>query len=138
MTHLLRSIVDRADMFHYFKERRKVSSMAVETTKYRIYNLKTGQAVALIDADGTFNDEGEQQDIAKLKELMQRELLVRDKQFGFDAGDETEGYELFPEESMCYFGMITLRPDDPEYLPTFLRYLPYMSYYQARPVADKE
>jgi len=112
--------------------------MAVERTKYRIYNLKTGQVVALIDADGTLDEEGDPQDIAALKELMNRELLVRDKQFSFNAEDETEGYELFPEESMCYFGMITLRPSDPEYLPTFLRYLPYMSHYEARPVQDKE
>jgi glycogen debranching enzyme len=112
--------------------------MAVERTKYRIYNLKTGQAVALIDADGTLDEEGEPQDIATLKELMRRELLVRDKQLGFEAEEETEGYELFPEESMCYFGMITLSPSDPEYLPTFVRYLPYLSHYEARPVPDNE
>ncbi len=103
---------------------------------YRIYDLKTGQVVALIDADGTLHEEGNPQAIAKLKELLQRELVVRDRQLGFDAEDEDEGYEPFPEESMCYFGMITLRPSDPEYLPTFLRCLPSISTYEARAVRE--
>src|SRR5205807_942097 len=101
---------------------------------YRIYDLKTGQVVALIDADGTLHEEGNPQDIAQLKELLQRELIVRDRQLGFDAEDEDEGYELFPEESMCYFGMITLRPGDPEYLTAFLNCLPHISNYEARAV----
>jgi hypothetical protein len=93
--------------------------MHIERTKYRIHDQKTGQTVALIDADGILFDEGDPQAIAKLKELLQRVLVVRDRQLGFDAEDENEGYEPFPEESMCYFGMITLRPSDPEYLPPF-------------------
>jgi hypothetical protein len=104
--------------------------------KYRIYDLKTGQVVALLDADGTLHDIGNPQAIAELKELLQRELIVRDRQLGFGAGDEDEGYELFPEESMCYFGLITLRPGDPEYLPTFLHCLPSLSTYEARAVRD--
>ncbi len=80
---------------------------------YRIHDQKTGQVVALIDADGTLHEEGNPQAIAKLKELLQRELIVRDRQLGFDAEDEDEGYELFSEESMCYFGLVTLRPSDP-------------------------
>jgi len=103
---------------------------------YRIHDLKTGQVVALMDADGTLHEEGNPQAIAKLKELLQRELVVRDRQLGFDAEDEDEGYEPFPEESMCYFGMITLRPSDPEYLPTFLRCLPSLSMYEARAVRE--
>ena len=110
--------------------------MHVERTKYRIHDQKSGQAVALIDADGTLHDEGDPQAIAKLKELLQRELVVRDRQLGFDAEDEDEGYEPFPENSMCYFGMITLRPSDPEYLTAFLRCLPYISNYEARPVQE--
>jgi hypothetical protein len=110
--------------------------MHVERTKYRIHDLKTGQTVALIDADGTLHDEGDPQAIAKLKELLQQDLVVRDRQLGFDAEDENEGYEPFPEESMCYFGMITLRPSDPEYLTAFLCCLPYISNYEAR--ADQE
>src|SRR5437660_7337450 len=99
----------------------QVGSMDIART-YRIHDLKTGQVVALIDADGTLHDMGNPQAIAELKELLQRELIVRDRQLGFDAGDEEEGYELLSEESVCYFGMTTLRPGDPEYLATFLRY----------------
>ncbi|HEU5368098.1 MAG TPA: hypothetical protein VFU69_06525 [Ktedonobacterales bacterium] len=104
-----------------------------DAKKYRIHDLKTGQVVALMDADGTLSDEGDPQAIAQLKELMQRELVVREKQYGFEAEDE-EGYELFPEGSMCYFGLITLRPSDPEYLSAFLSCLPSLSTYIARPV----
>lgn len=104
--------------------------------QYRIHDLKTGQVVALIDADGTLHDEGDPQAIAKLKELLQRELIVRDRQLGFEAEDEEEGYELFPEESMCYFGLITLRPGDPEYLRAFLNCLPSISKYEARVVRE--
>lgn len=104
--------------------------------KYRIHDLRTGQVVALIDADGTLYNEGDPQAIAQLKALLQRELLVRDRQFGFEAEDENEGYELLPEGSMCYFGVITLRPGDPEYLSTFLSSLPSMSVYEARAVGE--
>ena len=110
--------------------------MHIERTKYRIHDQKTGQTVALIDADGILFDEGDPQAIAKLKELLQRDLVVRDRQLGFDAEDENEGYEPFPEESMCYFGMITLRPSDPEYLTAFLRCLPYISNYEAHAVQE--
>ena len=105
--------------------------MHIERTKYRIQDLKTGLPVALMDADGTLHDEDDPQAIAKLKELLQRDLVVRDRQLGFDAEDENEGYEPFPEESMCYFGMITLRPSDPGFLTAFLRRLPYISNYEA-------
>jgi len=56
------------------------------TRTYRIHDLKTGQVVALIDADGTLHDMGNPQAIAELKELLQRKLIVRDRQLGFDAG----------------------------------------------------
>ena len=104
--------------------------------KYSIHDLKTGQVVAFIGADGTLSDEGDPEAIAQLKELLQRELIVRDRQLGFEAEDEDEGYELLPEGSMCYFGVVTLRPSDPEYLPTFLACLPSLSTYEARPVRE--
>jgi hypothetical protein len=113
---------------------KKVDSMDA-AKKYRIYDQKTGQAVALMDADGTLHDEGDPQAIAKLKELLQRELIVRDRQLSFEAEDE-EGYELFPEGSMCYFGLITLRPGDPEYPRAFLNCLPAISHYEAREVRE--
>ena len=104
--------------------------------KYRIHDRGTGQVVGLLDEDGTFSGEGDPQAIAKLKELLQQELVVRDRQLGFDAEDEDEGYELLPEQSMCYFGLITLSPSDPQYLPTFLRCLPSISMYEAREVQE--
>ena len=104
--------------------------------KYSIHDLRTGQVVALIDADGTLSDEGDPQAKAQLQELLQRELVVRERQYGFEAADETEGYELFPEGSVCYFGMISLRPSDPEYLSTFLSCLPSISPYEARAVRE--
>ena|SRR5579883_1049019 len=103
---------------------------------YRIYDLKTGQVVALIDADGTLHDAGNPQAIAELRELLQRELIVRDRRLGFCVEDQEAGYELLPEESVCYFGMVTLHPGDPEYLPTFLHCLPSLSTYEARAVRD--
>jgi hypothetical protein len=122
-------------MFRRFPGKAEGQSMS-GTSKYSIHDLKTGQVVAFIDADGTLSDEGDPQAIAQLKELLQRELIVRDKQLGFEAEDEAEGYELLPEGSMCYFGVITLRPSDPEYLPTFLACLPSMSTYEARAVRE--
>lgn len=104
--------------------------------KYSIHNWKTGQVVAFIDADGTLYDEGDPRSIAKLKELLQRDLLVRERQPGFDTENEDEGYEPFPEESMCYFGMVTLRPSDAEYLPAFLSCLPSISPYEAHAVLE--
>lgn len=104
--------------------------------QYRIHDLKTGQVVALLDADGTLSDEGDPQAIAQLKELLQQELVVRDRQFTYGAADEDEGYELFPEGSMCFVGLITLRPGDPEYLHAFLSCLPSISAYEARAVRE--
>jgi hypothetical protein len=110
--------------------------MHVERTTYRIHDVKTGQPVALIDADGILYHEGDPQAIAKLKDLLQRDLIVRESQLGFDAGGENEEYEPFPEENMCYFGVITLRPGDPEFLIPFLRRLPYISNYEAHAVKE--
>ena len=107
-----------------------------EAKRYSIHDLKTGQAVALLNADGTLYGEGDPQAIAQLKELLQRELVVRDRRFVFGATDEDEGYELFPEGSMCYVGLITLRPGDPEYLTAFLSCLPSISTYEARAVGE--
>lgn len=104
--------------------------------KYSIHDLKTGQVVAHIDADGMLSDEGDPHAREQLKKLLQQELIVRDRQFKFEAEDEDEGYELFPEGSMCYVGLITLRPGDPEYLAAFLSCLPSISAYEARAVRE--
>src|SRR5581483_3913754 len=77
--------LDRARMLRSFPRKVQVASMDITRT-YRIHDLKTGQVVALIDADGTLHDMGNPQAIAELKELLQRKLIVRDRQLGFDAG----------------------------------------------------
>ena len=120
-------------MFRRFSGKAKGQLINIART-YRIHDRKTGRVVALMDTDGTLYDEGDSQSIAQLKELVQRELVVRERQFGFE--DEDEGYEPFPEESMCYVGMITLRPSDPEYLTAFLCCLPSISTYEARAVRE--
>ena|SRR5579863_3381576 len=101
--------------------------MGVESKNYTIYNQKTGRAVAQLGSDGTLKDEGDAVAMAELRELLQREIIVR------ETADEE--YEAFPEEFMCYFGLVTLRPGDAAYLGVFLRRLPYVSYYEARPAS---
>ena len=108
--------------------------METEAKGYAIHDLKTGQVVALIGADGTVQDEGDPQAVAVLKTLMRRDLVVRESQLGNEAEVEGEEYDAFPEENMCYFGVITLRPGDPAFLPAFLRRLPYISNYEAHPL----
>ncbi len=71
------------DIVCCFPVKAKVRSMHGERTTYRIHDLNTGQMVALMDADGTLHEEGDPQAIAQLKELLQRELLVRDRQLGY-------------------------------------------------------
>ena len=114
--------------------------MSVESKGYTIYNQKTGQAVARLDPDGTIQDEGDPVAIAELKGLMRRDIVVRESQINFDAETAGEGegeeYEPYPEENMCYFGVVTLRPGDPAYVAAFVRRLSYVSYYEARPLHD--
>ncbi len=107
--------------------------MSVKTKNYQIHDLKTGRVVAIIDPDGTVQDEGDPQVVAKLKELMRREIIVRESQSG---PDDEEYYEPYPEESMCYIGLITLQPGDPQYLRAFLRRLPYIGDFAARTVQE--
>lgn len=101
-----------------------------------IYDRRTGRVVALLGADGALSEEGDPQAVAQLRSLLQRELIVRDRQLGYAGEDEDERYELFPEDSMCYFGLRTLCPGDPEYLPAFLNCLPALSFFEARPVQE--
>ncbi len=107
--------------------------MGVEDKSYSIRDLKTGQVVALMGADGSIQDKGDPQAVAKLKALMRRDLVVRESQLGDETELVGEEYDPFPEENMCYFGVITLRPDDPVFLPAFVRRLPYISNYEAVP-----
>jgi hypothetical protein len=107
--------------------------MSSEVKSYAIYNMKTGQLAARISHDGVVQSEGDPEAVATLKALMQRDIFVLEHQIDFDPQNANEEYNPYPEESMCYFGMITLSPGDPSYLKVFLRRLPYISYYEVRP-----
>lgn len=107
--------------------------MNMEAKTYAIYDVKTGQLVARISPDGTVDSEGNLEAVATLQSLMQRDIVVREHQIDYDPQTADEDYDPYPEENMCYFGVVTLRPGDPSYLKTFLQRLPYVSYYEARP-----
>lgn len=109
----------------------KANIMGTEAKTYTIRDLKTGSTVALMCADGSF--QGDPQAVAHLQALMRRDLVVRESQLGDETELVGEEYDPFPEENMCYFGVITLRPDDPAFLPAFVRRLPYISNYEAVP-----
>lgn len=101
---------------------------------YAIHDLKSGRLVAWLHSDGTIDDEGDPQAIAQLRKLLQREITVREPIPGPQGREDDDDYDPFPEENMCYFGVVTIRPGDPNYLSAFVRRLPYISYYEARPV----
>jgi hypothetical protein len=108
--------------------------MSADPGSYDIYSLKTGQPVARISAEGVVQGEGDPQAVATLKSLMQHEIIIR--QLELDADPQNlaeEEYDPYPEESMCYIGLVTLSPGDPSYFKAFLRRLPYVSFYAARP-----
>ncbi|MEO8970556.1 MAG: hypothetical protein ABI406_03025 [Ktedonobacteraceae bacterium] len=106
--------------------------MSVETKNYDIYDLKTGKLAARINTEGVVQNVGDPEAVAILQKLMQREIVILEHQIDVDPQNTDEEYEPYPEENMCYFGMITLRPDDPPYFKAFLRRLPYISFYEAR------
>ena len=110
--------------------------MSVEANMYAIYDLKTGQRVASINARGEVQDEGNAEAVAALKALMRRDITILEHQIDFDPQNTDEEYNPYPEENMCYFGVVTLRPDDPAYFKAFLQRLPYISFYEARPLED--
>jgi len=107
--------------------------MSVEAKSYAIYSLKTGQLAARISPDGDVQSEGDPEAVTTLRALMQRDIVIREHQINFDPKQTEEEYDPYPEENMCYFGVVTLRPGDPSYLKAFLHRLPYISYYEARP-----
>lgn len=108
--------------------------MSAEPKSYDIYSLKTGQPVAKINAEGVVQSEGDPQAVATLKTLMQHEIIIRQLEFDADLQNlDEEEYDPYPEESMCYIGLVTLSPNDPSYFKAFLRRLPYVSFYAAHP-----
>ena len=108
--------------------------MNTEAKDYTIYNLKTGREVARISSAGSVQDEGDPVAVAELRTLIRQEIVIRESQIHVHAEDAGEEFDAFPEENMCYFGVVTLRPDDPDFLTAFLRRLPYISYYEVRPL----
>ncbi len=107
--------------------------MSGEAKSYAIYNLKTGRLAARISPEGVVQSEGDPEAVARLQALMQRDIIISEHQINFDPQHADEEYDHYPEENMCYFGVVTLRPGDPSYLKAFLHRLPYISYYEARP-----
>src|SRR5204863_8619809 len=99
---------------------------------YSIYDLKKNQLVARISPEGVVHSEGNPEAEAALKTLMQREIVIQEQQIDYDPQTANEDYEPYPEENMCYFNVVTLRPGDPSYLKAFLRRLPYICNYEAR------
>jgi hypothetical protein len=100
--------------------------------KYAIYDLKKGQLVASISSEEVVYSEGNPEAEAVLKALMQREIDINEQQIDYDLQMADDDYEPYPEENMCYFNVVTLRPGDPSYMKAFLRRLPYISNYEAR------
>jgi hypothetical protein len=94
---------------------------------YEIFEQKSGRKVGVISAAGEICCT-EERDQRRLETFLRRDILVRE---GI-AGDEDEPVL---EESMCFFGMRTVRPGDPEYLATALQQLPLLTEYEARPQA---
>jgi hypothetical protein len=104
-----------------------------EAKSHAIYDLKTGQLAARISPEGVVHSEGDLEAVAALKILMQRDIVIREHQIDYDPQNADEDFDPYPEENMCYFGVVTLRPSDPSYLKAFLHRLPYVSNYEARP-----
>ena len=88
--------------------------------------------VASISSEGVVHGEVNLKAAAVLKALMQREIVIQEQQIEYDPQTADEDYNPYPEEKMCYFNVVTLRPGNPSYLKAFLRWLPYISNYEAR------
>ena len=117
-----------------FQEAQGYEQGSMASKAYAIHDLKTGMQVAWLNSDGTVASDGDPEVIARLKTLLQREITVREPIPGPE-GEQAEAdddYDPFPEENMCYFGVVTIRPGDANYLAAFVRRLPYISYYEAR------
>ena len=94
--------------------------MANEAENYIIYDLKKNQLVASISSEGVVHGEVDLEAEAVLKAPMQREIVIQEQQIEYDPQTADEDYNPCPEENMCYFNVVTLRPGDPSYLKAFL------------------
>lgn len=111
--------------------------MSDERRMYKIYDLKAGRYVALLGPDGVVEEVSEGEATVKLRALMQREVVIREGLLDVAAGEVGEvggEEEPYPEETMCYFGLVTMRPGEAGYVGAFVRRLPYISFYEAHPV----
>lgn len=105
----------------------------MEIQGYTIFRQKTGQPVARLALDGNLYDCQEPAGCALLSTLLRRDIVIREDLPGSGTESEEEDYDPFPEEQMCFFNLITLRPGDPRYLAAFVRRLPFISNFEARP-----
>ncbi len=93
---------------------------------YEIFEQKSGRKVGIISEGGQICC-FEKSDQKKLEIFLRREILVRE-------GEETtiEGeVEDVLEETMCFFGITTLRLGEAGHLETTLRQLPLLTEYKA-------
>jgi hypothetical protein len=106
--------------------------MNSKAKSYAIYDLKTGQVAACLSSEGTLDSEGDPEALAVLTALLQHDIVIREHHIDYDPQHADDDFDPYPEEQMCYFGMVTLRPGDPSFLQAFLTRLPYISHYEAR------
>jgi hypothetical protein len=99
---------------------------------YAIYDMRTDEVVAWISPEGTLAREGDPEALAALTPLLQHDIVIREHHIDYDPHHADDDFDPYPEEQMCYFGVVTLRPGDPSFLQAFLSRLPYISQYEAR------
>lgn len=91
---------------------------------YEIYEQKSGRKVGVVTPQGEICCV-EEHDQKRLQTFLHRDIVVRESEDGQED-------EPVLEETMCFFGLKTLRPGDPEYLPAALQQLPLLTEYEAR------
>ena len=106
--------------------------MSAETKYYPIYDRNKNQIVASISPEGVVRGGGNAEVEALLKSLLQEDIMIREHQIDYDPQTADEKFDAYPEQTMCYFNMVTLQPGDPSYLKAFLTRLPYITHYEAR------
>ena len=106
--------------------------MSGETQYYAIYDRNKNQVVASISQEGVVRTGGNAEVEALLKSLMQEDIMIREHQIDYDPQTADEEFDAYPDQTMCYFNMITLQPGDPAYFKAFLTRLPHITHYEAR------
>ncbi len=106
--------------------------MSSEAKNYAIFDRNRDQVVARISSEGEVLSGGNAEVEALLKSLMQEDIMIREHQIDYDPQTADEEFDAYPDQTMCYFNMITIQPGDPAYLKAFLTRLPYITHYEAR------